>query len=313
MFPRIPLAAALAIPTLVAQQDATLQNPDAILRELESIEQKQTQTKNSTRTAILGQLQTSAASGPAAAAYYTQAVEAVQFEGQKGKAEAFSDWKKNNSDLLRSKPMQTALVLYLRYAALAVQRKEMDKPETLVPASFQYINDLIAADSVFKDGFPDEARGLLAKPLDASVIAQWLRLGDWLPGDQDFCKTAGDVTGILDKNIRPYLRKAKDPRLLETWDLQMKIEADRISTGRSEHKADRFNNVTAPKLRFQKAQDMIAIGQPNRAVIEMVALVRAHPDHPEFPKWIETIRGTVKPVATVPPTPTPSPAETSPQ
>lgn len=314
MFPRILLAATLSgvllTPALRAQSDASLPNPDAILRELETIEQKQKHTKAGTKNAILAQLQTSAASGAAAASYYAQAVEEVQFQGQKGKAEAYADWKKKNADLLRGKPMQTALVLYLRYAALAMQRKDMEKPETLVPASLQYLNDLIAADGVFEEGAPDDARSLLNKPLDSSVIAQWLRLADWLPGDQDFCRTPGDVTGILDKNIRPYLRKAKDPRLIETWDLQIKVEADRATKTRSEHKAEQFNNVTCPKLLFQKAQDMIAIGQPNRAVLEIVTLVRTHPEHPDFPKWVETIRGMVKPPA---PAPTPSPAETSPQ
>ena len=306
VFPALAFAALTLCPSLYALQDAVAPNADSILRELEAIEQKQKQSKSAAKNTILTQLQSAAASGSAAASFYTDAVEQVQFQGQKGKVEAFTDWKKKNSDLLRSKPMQTALLLYMRYAALAVQRKGIEKPATLAPASLSYINELVAADDSFQESFPDEAKNLLNKPLGQSVIAQWIELGEWLPADNAFELTPGNITGIFDKNIRPFLREAKDPQLIATWDLQMKIEADRITTGRSEHKAEQFNTVTRPKLLFLRAKDMKEIGQPNRALAEMLALVRQNPEHPDFPSWVKEIRDSVKVVA---PAPAPAAAE----
>ena len=304
-----PLVTSLSvIPFALAQSDVNPVNADAILKEIETIEQKQKQTIASAKNSTLSRLQTAAASGAAAAGFYTDAVEEVQFQGQKGKAEAFIDWKKQNGDLLRSKPMQTALMLHLRYALLAVQRKGIEKPETLMPASEKYLSDLIAADDVFEDKPPQQALDLLTKPLGQSVMAQWLRLGDWLPDDKDFELAPGNVTGILNKNIRPYLREAKSPNLIQTWDLQMQIEADRITTGRSDHKADEFNSVTRPRLIFQRAKDMATIGQPNRAVSGIIVLVRTYPEHPDFNTWVAEIKSMVKPPATAP-----APAETSPQ
>lgn len=305
----LPLFVSLSVvPFARAQLDVNPVNADAILREIETIEQKQKQTISAAKNSTLARLQAAAASGAAAADFYTDAVEEVQFQGQKGKVEAFTDWKKQNADLLRSKPMQTALMLHLRYAALAVQRKGLEKPETLMPASEKYLADLIASDDIFKDKPPQQVLELLNKPLGQSVMAQWLRLGDWLPDDKDFELTPGNVTGILNKNIRPFLRAAKSPELIQTWDLQMQVEADRITTGRSDHKADEFNTITRPKLVFQRAKDMAAIGQPNRAVAEIIVLVRTYPEHPDFKTWVAEIKTMLKSVATGT-----APAETSPQ
>jgi hypothetical protein len=62
---------------------------------------------------------------------------------------------------------------------------------------------------------------------------------------------------------------------------------------------------------------MKEIGQPNRALAEMLALVRKNPEHPDFPGWVKEIRDSVKVIA---PAPAPAaaeapttPTETSPQ
>ncbi len=255
-------------------------------------------------------MQSAAASGTAASSLYANAVEEVQFRGRKDKVEAYTEWRKKNADLLRSNQMQTAIELYLKYALLAVQRKGIDKPETLLPATMAYVQTLINADASLREGAGEEVKNLLDKPLRDSVIAQYLNLGPWLPDDKSWEAAAGNINVILEKNIRPLLREAKDPQLIQTWDLQMKVEADRITAGRSTHKAGQFNAVDRPKLIFLRAQDMAAIGQPNRAVTEMFTLVRSHPEHPDFSKWVAEIRKSIKPVET--PASTPA-AETSPQ
>ncbi|MCX6971686.1 MAG: hypothetical protein NTV93_16235 [Verrucomicrobia bacterium] len=308
-FPRlVGVFVFLSISLLRAQQqDVAPPNVDSIIKEIEALELKQKQGKISERNALLGAIQSAAASGPAAANFYTQAVEEVNFKGKKDKVEAFIGWKKSHSDLLRTKEMQTALLLHLKYLLLALQRKELEKPETQLPAVMAYLNELIACDDLFADQKPpnDETRNLLAQPLNQSVFAQWLRLGEWLPDDKTWEGRPGNISGILEKNVRSVMRDTKDPQLIQTWDLEMKVEAARITTGRSDHQADQFNAVNRPRLQFKQAQDMIIVGQPNRALAQMITLVRTSPSHPDFATWVAKIRELVKPAS---PQTSPSPA-----
>lgn len=302
----------LSLPVLRAQQQ-DIAPPDlaALAREIETLEQKQKQGKLSEKGMLLAQIQTASASGSAAANFYTKAVEEVQFKGKKDKPEAFAEWKKSHEDMLRSKEMQTALVLHLKYLLLSLQRKGLEKPEIQLPALMAYINELVNADDIFsappsapdpkKKAPPkDEWKNLLEKPLGQSVFAQWLRLDEWLPEAKNWELKPGDLAGIFDKDVRSVLRDKKDPQLVPTWDMQMKIEADRITSGRSTHEAEEFNTVTRPRLLFKRAQDMVVLGQPNRGLVEVVALVRAYPSHPDFPAWLDSIRGMLKKPQTSP-------------
>jgi hypothetical protein len=312
-FPRlVGVCIFLSISMLRAQQqDVAPPNVESIIKEIEALELKQKQGKVSERNALLGAIQSAAASGSAAANFYTQAVEEVNFKGKKDKVEASIAWKKSHADLLRSKEMQTALLLHLKYLLLALQRKDLEKPETQLPAVMAYLNELIACDDLFADQKPpnEETRGLLAKPLNQSVFAQWLRLGEWLPDDKTWEGQPGNVPGILEKNVRSVMRVQKDPALVQTWDLEMKVEAARITTGRSEHQADQFNAVNRPRLQFKQAQDMIVAGQPNRALAQMITLVRTSPAHQDFPTWVAKIREMVKSVsAQTSPSPAPGTA-----
>ena len=281
------------------QQDVAAPNLDAILKDIAVLEQKQKQGKIAERNQLVGLIQNAAASGSAAANFYTQAVEEVQFKGKKDKVEAFVAWKKSRADLLRSKEMQTALLLHLKYLLLSFQRKDLEKPETQLPSLMAYVNEVVSCDDLFAKQNPpnNETKDLLSKPLTGSIFAQWLPLGEWLPDQKSWEQKPGDVPGILEKNIRSVMRVKKDPQLIQTWDLEMKIEAARITTGRSDHQADQFNTVTRPRLQFKQAQDMAVIGQPNRALTETIALVRANPLHPDFGIWVAKIRESVKPAA----------------
>jgi len=266
-----------------AQQDAPPPNVDSLLSELTSIETKQKQTKSAAKSAILAQIQAAMANGQIATAFYAKAIEEVQFMGRKDKAEAYQDWRKKNAESLRSKDLQTAILFHLRYLALALQRKGLEKPEALLPATMSYITDLL------KD-YPADSQGILGKPIGQSVFAQWLRLGEWLPEDSVWEPQPGNVAGILEKNVRPILRDSKSPQLLQTWDLQMRIAADAITKARLEHQVEIFNRVTRQRLIFQRALDMVVLGQPNRAVGEIITLVKTYPEHPDFPTWVSKIR-----------------------
>jgi len=297
-FPRfVGLCVFLSVSLMRAQQkDVSAPNAEAILKEIESLEQKQKQGKLSERNTLAAQIQSASVSGSAAASFYVRAVEEVQFKGRKDKAEAFAAWKKSHAELLRSRDMQTALLLHLKYLLMSFQRKDLEKPETQLPAVMAYMNELLSYDDLFAKSSAD-AKGLLDKSLGQSVFAQWLPIGEWLPDNKSWELRPGDAFGILEKNIRSVMRDKKDPQLIPTWDLEMKVEAGRITSEHSDRKENEFNTVTCPKLQFKQAQDMVAIGQPNRGLTAMIALVRTYPWHPDFAIWVARIRELITPAS----------------
>jgi hypothetical protein len=309
----LPLLLVASVVTVRAQvQDAPPVNADALLRELEQIEQQQQKAIQSARQNALNQIKYGAASGSAAADLYEKAIEATQFAGTKNKGGAYAEWKSSKAPLLRTKEVQEALLLHLRYLALSLERSQSEKPELFVQPSLAYVNGLVTADALFIKQAQEAAQpsnsdrdrdqralmreaiklknDLLTRGLNESIFVKWLRLESYLPKGQDWELTPGNLSGILEKNVRSVLRQSKDPSLLSTYELEMKFLADRVTSTRREHDATEFNTVTRPRLQLARANDMAALGQKNRAINEIFLLVKTYPQHPDFGKWLERLR-----------------------
>lgn len=300
----------LSIVLVAAQTQQDLPSIDAaqMLRFIEQFEQKQKDAVHSAKAAALKTLQPGTAGGAPASLLYEDAVKATQFTGRDGAAKDFADWKKKNADLLRSREMQDALQLHLRYLILSLQRADADKDADFTGPSWDYAQDLAATLTRWdkSDNVPREARDILNKPIGQSIFTQWLSLGDWLPRN-DWEPSSGNLDGILDKNIRATWRKSRNPQLLATWDFQIKFHADQITTDGSSHQATQFNTARRPQMLFSRADDMAALGQPNRAATEVFKLIQENPTHPDFGKWVGKLRELLKKSQPAP-APAPEPA-----
>jgi len=315
----LPALFAVSLTVAHAQQDAPPVNADAILRELDQIEQQQKQALTSARQSALNQIKMAASSASSAVDLYENAVEDIQFEGTKNKGGAFADWKSGKAAMLRTKEAQAALMLHLRYLAMSLERKASDKPELFVQPSLTYVNELAATDALFIKLAQSAAQPasserdreqqavdreaiklkdeLLGRALTDSVFVKWLRLGPSLPKGDDWELTPGSLSGILEKNVRAELREAKNPALLSTYELEMKFLADRVTSTHRDHDAAEFNTVSRPRLQLARANDMAELGQKNRAVTEIVMLVKTYPQHPDFSKWVQRVRELLTPAA----------------
>jgi hypothetical protein len=306
-FPLVLLTLSLTIAVGRTEQD--LPNIDAaqMLRFIEQFEQKQQEAVRSAKASALNTLQPGTTGGAAASRIYEDAVKATQFSGRDGAAKDFADWKKNQAELLRSREMQDALQLHLRYLILSIQRADAGKDADFSAASWAYAQDLAATLTRWnKTGnVPREARDIINKPINQSIFTQWLSLGPWLP-QSDWETGSGNLDGILDKNIRPTWRKSSNPQLLATWDFQMKFHADQITNDGSNHQAAQFNTTRRPQMLFSRAQDLAALGQPNRAASEVFTIVQENPTHPDFGKWVGQLRDLLKKSL-----PEPAPEQTS--
>jgi hypothetical protein len=120
--------------------------------------------------------------------------------------------------------------------------------------------------------------------------------------------TPGNVDGIYGSIILPEFRATKDPRLLEFWDMKIKLETEKASEKKLDVEQRDWLQVRRPGLQWGRTQDMIVLGLKNRAIAEMVSILKANPQHPSVPNWISAIEGAllgnipapVAPAATAP-------------
>ena len=286
--PSLRLAAAAFLLPLAAhaQQSPPPIDPAAVLATLKDLKAKQTQSVAREKGQVLDAIR-AAAADPAKA--YEQAYLAVEVQGKGGnEGTKMMEWRKQNADLLRDRNFLTALRLELNYLGLTWQRHMGAKTRDLLPALYDYTAQVTAN----ADGL--SALKLSDRSLGDSLFAKYFQVGPYIAGVPDWEGKEFNVDGIFEKAVLPSLRQDKDPRLLAYWDGRLQNEAARIDQ-RNGLAVNRFNNVRRPTLLWNRAEDELVLGDPPRAVADMLALLKAHPDHPDFDKWAARLTDVVTP------------------
>ena len=310
---------------IVTAQDLPIpQNSAAILKELDKIDQGAKAHEENRRSAAISQIQAAANSAPAAVELYLKSLENTKHLETH---QDYVDWSRKNQELLHSLSFQTAAQLQMRYLAMALQRNERHDAYSQIPECLAYLETLSSqkslrketADSISSDDSPNssqnknqkktakststdkpypEAIALINQSVNKSSVVEWLQISDLLP-DSDFEPSAGNYQSIMEKNVRKPLRAKNDPRIVQTWDTQIAQETATATESNSKQQTDTFNQLRLPDLLFRKAQDTASIGQPNRALGEVMMLVRNYPANSSMKDWITTARGllTNPPVA----------------
>ncbi len=306
------LIALLTIVSSLSAQDLPQADTKTLLKQLDQIASGAENKLQSRRNNAISQIQSATSSGSASVDFYLHALENTQY---KESAKDFLEWRKRSGDLLRSSSMQTAAQLQLRYLIIALQRSEQHNALAQVPEVLNYLS-LLAAFNAQSAALGDkqfpEIRPLLQQPLQASAVVDFFKISDLLPSGKDFENSPGNYQEIMDKNVREPLRANKDPRLPGTWDTQIAVEANIATSTQSKQQAETFNQSRLPDLLFKKAKDTAAIGQPNRSLSQVMALIQGYPANPNMKQWIENARALIADLPSsataVSPATTPAPA-----
>ena len=299
----------LWVTVTIAQDLPVPQNATAILKELDKIDQGAKANENNRRRAAISQIQAAANSGSVAVDLYLRSLENTKYLESH---QDYVDWSRKNQELLHSLSFQNAAQLQMRYLSMALQRDEKHDAFAQIPECLAYLEALASQKSLRSAGasssssqiqnqktpikttstdkpYP-EALALINQPVDKSSVVEWFQISDLLP-DKDFAPSAGNYQSIMEKNIRRSLKAMKDPRIIQTWDMQIAMETATATESNSKQQADAFNQIRLPYLLFSKAKDTAAIGQPNRALGEVMVLVGNYPQNPSMKDWITTARG----------------------
>jgi len=303
-------------------QDASALDPKEMAALLRQIKETRTAAEKKTMARVLQDFRAAAATNASAIAFYQQAVGATQYGGKAHDASEFQDWSKREGEKLKSDAMQNAARLHLSYLLLTIQRAGGMTTKQLEPALTAHIAALTAAGAGdgailarrekaqdWRDVGYRQPKGvkppgkdqlfwdqdLINKGVDGGIFVQWYGVEKIFSDLKDWETSPGNVDGIFQKTLLPYYRQIKDSRVITYWDDKIAQEAQKASDTGLSFKIDQFNRMTRPQLLWKRAQDMIAIGQRNRGMGEMMALVKNYPDHPDLNDWISALEGMLSP------------------
>jgi hypothetical protein len=276
-----------------ASEDAPAPDPAAILQELEKLEEKRATSLAADHRKRLALLREAESGASAAAKLFEEALKAVEFSGRRG--QPFATWKNREGDFLRSPQFQKAVQLHAAYLAMMLRHNDPAEEiteEKRAADSWAYARAL-STTLLDKDLSPTllpASREVLFSPVQSGVLARWLLVQEAPAADDQWEPRPGDLDGILEKNVRRTWRRSKDPRLLATWDLQIQTEEQLSGLTKDPDETASFNSLARPRLIYRRALDLVALDQPNRATQEILPLIRRHPEHPDAPEWIATLR-----------------------
>lgn len=307
----------LWVTVTIAQDLPPPQNATEILKELDKVHEVAKSKVESRRSAAISQIQGAGNSGTTAVDLYLKALANTKFLES---PQDYVEWTRKNQELLHSLSFQNAAQFQMRYLAMALRRDDRHDAYSQIPECLVYLETLssdkslrqspsdssgssaqsgpqlrvqkkAAATPPSSDKPYPEAIALINQPVNKSSVVEWFQISDLLPDKAFFAPSAGNYESIMEKNIRGPLRAKKDARILQAWDKQIAQETSAATESNSKQQADTFNQTRLPELLFRKAKDTAAIGQSNRALGEIMVLIRNCPENPAMQDWITMARG----------------------
>ena len=135
---------------------------------------------------------------------------------------------------------------------------------------------------------------ILRAPVNGSVAAKALMISELLNVEK-WEMNAGNPDAICSQIIVPELRASRDPRLLEFWDMRLKRESEAVAKTQLAFEMEKFTKVRRPEILWSRVQDVLLLGQRNRALGEMLSIVKTWPSHPRANDWVAEIEQIIAP------------------
>jgi len=283
------LLVAVVSPAAYAEQDLPPVDVQGVLKSLENVGTANETANQQLLNKALGEIHQAAASGARATDFYEKAIRATNYAGLQQQVADFQAWKKKQGEKLRSNDFQQALQFHLRYLSISLRFANGTPVKDLLPELLAYTNEVYAA----KPGVLAEE--MMKRAISDSVFVRWYGIGHQLKGMKNWEMVPVAADGIWEKAILPEMRAEKNPAILRYWDERLQREATQAADRRLDIAADNFDNITRATLLWRRAEDMALLGSPNRAINEMLGLIKSHPTHPSNAAWISQLKAMLAP------------------
>ncbi len=326
-----PLPVFLLVASLLASPPAVLRaqqtpplDPKAVLTTLKDLRAKQSGLMNREKADVLAAIN-AAIADPGKA--YEKAMESVELQGEtappppakNGAGPArppaagtrILDARKRIGEQVRDHDFVNGLRLQLSYLSLTWQHGMGVKTRDLITPLLDYVGQVNQSLETL------QPLDMFRRSLNESVFVGYFQVGPYLNGFADWSDHPFDTASIFQKTILPEMRNNKDPRLLSYWDNLLQTESARVTATQNNLATTKFNHIRRPSLLWSRAEDELILGSTNQGIADMLGIVKANPDHPDFDKWATQLEGIASakaapPVADAPPAGPAAPATPAP-
>jgi hypothetical protein len=312
--------------TLLGQATSGPIDVQSILQGLQDIKQKQADSSRHQLSQTISDFTAASSDDGAALNFYVEAVRVTRFVGRSDADSAFDLWRKTVVPRLNPAAIRTAL----RYTTLSVQRAAGGTDDQIFPLLFAYADDtqnqlpaLLARPPSaptgqppnmqrgehhgygerngpggfgggfggFGGGEPDPDENIMQQDVSANIFSRWYDLGSHLSSLENWEMVPANTDNMYQKFLLPIMRRNRDPRVLTYWDNRIIFERGAASAATADFTTDHYNSTVRPSLLWNRAEDEIAIGQRDKGITDMYALLKAFPGHPDAGKWIPELEG----------------------
>jgi len=306
LHPPLPISLLLALAPLAAAQE-TRDSPaapveqlpadlaESLLGQLEQIEQSVKSSTLDLQLTAVEAFRKAAASPESAYQFFLDCHQELNFTRKGLRVADFRTWRDRNESRYKSPSHMAALQAQLRYLILSIRASSPDtKRAEIVPELATFLNGLVASPTIIR-----EAGDTLRQPVNSTIFAELYGIDQKL-SPPNWHLAPLDVDAVYQKTILPFY-KAEDPsKVAAAWDarIALRTEIARAAHGdaaasgdaRAQEQLDRFKDQSLPSLRWSRAQDLFELGYASTSLQEMLAIIKANPQHPSVPDWIDLLK-----------------------
>jgi len=287
------LASFISAGTASLARDLPDVNRQQLIAELEKLEKDRKQQWEFEIKKVISEIAAASQSPLAATKMYLEAVRATQA----GKKTDDSGGRRNaraerQEDMQGSSTFKLGMQFRLRYMTMLLRISAGEDPDALFPELERYVDDMLGDKKLMEDrqSFQIWGKGIGAE----DPIVQMYRLEPYLKGAKGWGLVPGNVDGMIDGVLMPKYRDTKDPKLMTFWDDKIERQREKVDEAGLEMGKQRFETEELPRLLWNRAKDYVHLDEPNRALTEMIGIIRQNPGHPDFERWIGELKGELK-------------------
>lgn len=286
---------------LHAQEDLPAGETTEMLNELAKLKEQQQKSSDSAFKTIQRQIEEASSSPSAAIQFYSRVHRDIEITGRSGENGEFREWKERQESVLEDRNVRRAVQFHLAYLALTVRRLSGEEIEKLVPDLVSYVSTVFTADDLMETENEDARMlidAMLNSPLTESVFVRWFQIGDMLAErtkSEDWEMVPGHADTIVETIVLPELRRKKDQRVFQYWEERIAREQAAAMRSKLDFRIATFEKVTKPELLWNRAKEYAKVGMPNRAVKEMLAVLKKYPSHKDARIWIGEVEAMLQP------------------
>lgn len=284
--------------TVLVARDLPDVNRQQLIAELEKMEQSRKEKWAVEIRKVITEIAGAAQSPMAAVKLYQEAVRATQFAGADQESDKYKEWKKQHEENLGDPAFRAGLQFRFRYLTMLLKLSVGEDEEKMFPELERYVNELLSNADLMgtgkgtaKGAGKGARRGWGGGFGGDDPVVQLYRLEPYLKGAKGWPQAPSAVDAMVDGVLMPRYREKKDPKLMAFWDERIERQRLRVDDAGLEMGKERFETEELPRLLWSRAMDYQSLDEPNRAISEMMALIRQNPGHPDFEKWIGELKG----------------------